>query len=267
MLSKEQKQNILTSYNDGKSINAIAKENHISWDTVKRFLLTQFEELIPCVNQFQKQSQKLDFLFQIVADAETAYWLGFLYADGSIRSGSRNEITLELKAEDYDIIKAFHEFCHNTNMIREHVIERNGRSFKSYVSSFSNKQVKENLINLGCVPKKSLILTCPSEQQVPNEFLFDFIRGYFDGDGYGRFDKEQHKYDIVVLGTEQFLTGIVKRIGWEDKLVIGPTDTKVFKMATYKQHDVYEFLRLMYDNERIALPRKKQIFLQAKSGL
>lgn len=266
MLSEEQKQNILTSYQNGKSINAIAKENLVSWDTVNRFLKKQDIIMAPYTNQFQRK-QDYSQLFAQVADADTAYWLGFLYADGSIRSGSRNEIALELKAEDYETVKAFHIFCHNINTIREHIIERDGRSFKSYVSSFSNKQVKENLIKLGCVPKKSLILTCPSEQQVSDEFLFDFIRGYFDGDGYCRFDKEQHKYDIVILGTESFLKGLARRIGWEEKLVINPTATKVFKMTTYKQADVYEFLRLMYDNERIALPRKKQIFLQAKSGL
>jgi len=266
MLNQTQKDFILENYNNGESINCIAKKMNVSWDTVKRFLIKENVSLQKNLNQFQKE-QHLDSLFEKIDNDEAAYWLGFLYADGSIRSGTRNEITLDLKEEDLDTIKAFHAFCHNQNNIREHTIKRNGKEFKSYVSGFSNKQVKENLINLGCVPKKSLTLTFPSEQQVPNEFLYDFIRGYFDGDGYVRYDTQNHKYDIVILGTEQFLQGVVKRLDLLEIAKIQPTQSKAFSLAIYGKEHVYNFLKNLYDNDKIALKRKKQIFLQAQSGL
>ena len=252
MLNQKQKDFILENYKNGKSINFIAKEIGISWDTVKRFLLKE---------------QDLSSLFEKVDNYKTAYWLGFLYADGSIRSGTRNEISLDLKEEDLEIIKTFHSFCNNKNNIREHIIKRNGKEFKSYVSSFSNKKVKENLIKLGCTPKKSLTLEFPSEEQVPQEFLYDFMRGYFDGDGYGRYDLEKHKYDIVILGTENFLKGAAARLGISDIVKIQSTNTKVFSLTFYGKENVYNFLKNLYDNDRIALNRKKQIFLQAQSGL
>ena len=38
----------------------------------------------------------------------------------------------------------------------------------------------QSLIKLGCVPRKSLIITLPS---IPKNLMHHFIRGYFDGDG------------------------------------------------------------------------------------
>lgn len=266
MLNQKQKDFILENYKNGKSINSIAKEVGVSWDTVKRFLLKEEISLNKNLNQFQK-AQDLSSLFEKVNNYETAYWLGFLYADGSIRSGTRNEISLDLKEEDLETIEAFHSFCNNKNNIREHIIKRNGKEFKSYVSSFSNKKVKENLIRLGCTPKKSLTLEFPTEEQVPQEFLYDFIRGYFDGDGYGRYDLEKHKYDIVILGTENFLKGAAIRLGISNVVKIQPTDTKVFSLIFHGKENVYNFLKNLYDNDKVALSRKKQIFLQAQSGL
>lgn len=265
MLNSTQQEQIIALYKSGKSINNIAKKLQISWDTVKRTLVKKNIELIPSLNQYGKK-QTFNNLFSAVDNYETAYWLGFLYADGSIRGGTRNEICLELKEEDYETIKQFHKFCNNNNTIREHIIERDGKSFKSYVSSFSDAQVKANLIKLGCVPKKSLILQCPTEEQVPKEFFNDFLRGYFDGDGYGRFDLINHKYDIVILGTQEFLTGVVKRADLNNVADIKATATKVFKLVIYGKQDVYNFLQMLYDNDHPALMRKKHIFLQAKDS-
>lgn len=39
----------------------------------------------------------------------------------------------------------------------------------------------EDLINLGCVPNKSLILKFPTFDIVPEKYMSHFIRGYFDG--------------------------------------------------------------------------------------
>lgn len=266
MLSNEQKQYILDKYQSGISINSIANNLGVSWDTVKRFLLKENISLVKNVNQYKKQ-QNLDYLFQKIDSHDAAYWLGFLYADGNIRS-NRNEISLELKEEDFKAIQNYHIFCNNHNTIREHIIKRNGIEYKSYVSSFSNKQVKENLKNLGCIPKKTLILDFPSYKQVPDEFLWDFIRGYFDGDGYCRFDLKNHKYDIVILGTEKFLNGLLERTELENIAKINSTATKIFSLNIYKKENVFDFLKKMYDNNFQALERKKNIFLQVlNSGL
>lgn len=40
-----------------------------------------------------------------------------------------------------------------------------------------------DLINLGCIPRKTLVLKFPNESTVPKQLIKHFIRGYMDGDG------------------------------------------------------------------------------------
>jgi intein-encoded DNA endonuclease-like protein len=64
--------------------------------------------------------------------------------------------------------------------------------------------MNQDLINLGCVPNKSLILKFPTEEQVPEKFLSHFIRGFFDGDGSVTKNKI-HAVDISFCSVETFL--------------------------------------------------------------
>lgn len=61
------------------------------------------------------------------------------------------------------------------------------------------------MIDKGCVKRKSLILKQP--KGVPEKFIFDFIRGYFDGDGcltYYSFENNRRAYQIKIVSTEEF---------------------------------------------------------------
>ena len=66
----------------------------------------------------------------------------------------------------------------------------------------SQKTVND-LKKLGCVEKKSSILTFPTSQQVPNNLIYHFIRGYFDGDG--SICITDKNYHISFVGTENFI--------------------------------------------------------------
>ena len=61
-----------------------------------------------------------------------------------------------------------------------------------------------DLINLGCIPNKSLILLPP---KLKDEFISHFIRGYFDGDG--SIGKYKNRYKITFLGTNDLLLWIL----------------------------------------------------------
>ena len=117
--------------------------------------------------------------FEKIDTEEKAYWLGFLDADGCIHNGRNYDygIELGLQEQDYSHLVKFKDFIEKDNKIcyREKI--------NSYRYQFKNKTMNKDLINLGCVPHKSLILKFPDEDQVPDNFLIPFIRGYFDGDG------------------------------------------------------------------------------------
>jgi intein-encoded DNA endonuclease-like protein len=69
-----------------------------------------------------------------------------------------------------------------------------------------------DLIALGCVPRKSLILRFPTKEQVPQHLIKHFIRGYFDGDGSIGLVKKHTQGFVNFVGTKNMLLNIIKNI-------------------------------------------------------
>lgn len=267
MTREERRKKVVELYLDNKSINEISKQLKISWDTAKKDLIAMEVPLEKRVNQYKKDNGIKDNLFKKIDDSNAAYWLGFLYADGSIRQ-NRNEISLELQEKDIKTIYDFHDYCKNKNTIRKHIIKKEEKEYISYVSSFSNASVKENLINLGCVPKKSLILKCPTKEQVPDEYIYDFIRGYIDGDGYIQYDYNKHRYRIVICGTKDFLSGIMQRCGWfENCNITKDRKSNIYTLTISNKEYVLEQLKKIYENSYYHLERKFNIYEKALMGV
>lgn len=249
---------------EDKSINQIANELNIDWATVKRDLINREIKIQKIRNQHKKANGVSNELFKKIDNSDSAYWLGFLYADGSIRK-DRNEINLDLQARDIQSIKDFHDFCNNQNAIREHKINRNGKTYISYTSGFSNHDVKENLISLGCMPKKSLILSFPTESQVPTEFLYDFVRGYIDGDGCIQYNFDKFRYQIIILGTKDFLSGLMMRLKLFEHTTISKDNTSnIYKMTICGKHYAFSLLEKLYEGSKYHLLRKFEIYEKAK---
>lgn len=241
------------------SMNKIAKILGISDSTVKKFLV---EENIEIKTNYVPYSVK-DNLFEKISNEEDAYWLGLLYADGNI-SSKGNGIELDLKAEDKYLVQQFNDYCGVTKSIKKHIIRRNEKEYVSYRSNFSNEKAHTNLIKLGCVSAKSLILKCPTKEQVPDKLLPAFIRGYCDGDGYVRWEEIRHK-EIVLLGTQNFLEGLIQRMHWEDIAHVRPDGkSKNFRLEIWKMDSVYNTLSLLYKDKELCLKRKQEIFYKAQ---
>jgi len=73
-------------------------------------------------------------------------------------------------------------------------------------SQLSSKYFSQQLIKQGCVPKKSLILTWPTN--LPQDLYPHFIRGYFDGDGSIFWHKRLRNMGISIVGTKDICDGV-----------------------------------------------------------
>ena len=193
--------------------------------------------------------------FEIIDTEEKAYWLGFLYADGSV-SSTDNRIELGLAEKDLNHIEKFKEFIGVPNKISYRP------QTKSYRYSFKSIPCKEDLIKQGCVPKKSLILKFPTEQQVPNYLIKHFIRGYFDGDGW--FSNTSSCFQVGIIGTEDFIKGFLNIIEIQNK------NNKIFTVHREDGakryvfgglNDVTNFLNWIYKDATIYLDRKYNHYL------
>lgn len=265
MERKERQDKAIKLYLEGnKSINQISKELKSSWETIKKDLLEAGIEIKNKRNHSENINGVSPELFKEINDEDSAYWLGFLYADGNIRKNG-NEITLDLQQKDKEAVEEFHKYCKNQNSIREHRIYRRGKTYISYVSGFSNKNIKLNLIKLGCAPNKSLTLTFPNEHQVPDRYIYDFIRGYIDGDGYIQYDFDKHRYRIVITSTKEFLLGMVKRLGMKEYYYLNQDNkSKIWNLTISNKENVFLFLEKLYENSKYHLKRKFDIYNMAK---
>lgn len=109
---------------------------------------------------------------------EMAYVLGFFAADGSMLKNRRGAHFIEFQITDRDILVFIQKALGSNHTIS--VRNRDSKYSTAYRLQLGSKLLFEGLVRHGFTQAKSRTLRMPS---VPNKFLPDFIRGYFDGDG------------------------------------------------------------------------------------
>lgn len=194
------------------------------------------------------------FVFQRINNEESAYWLGFIYADGCMCDESR--IQMILKGSDYHHLEKMKIFLNWNGSIRRGIRENKYDICKLV---FRCKPMFEDLLALGCHPNKSKDLIFPTKEQVPDEFLFHFIRGYVDGDGsLGKLKRGNIWYPRFSLcGTYDFIDGMLNRTGWKRNKIQVRKDG----LAIIEWQGKYgkEFAHQLYDDANIYLDRKYEI--------
>lgn len=167
------KDNYLTmSYAD------IAQELHLDVENVRAWAL-----------QHLGAKRRRDFnrqYFKNITTPNQAYWLGFIFADGWITRNDRNyELGIELQASDIDHLQKFSTELNNafpiTRLHNEKLIPGNTKISitDSCIIRVYSKDIVEDLIQHNVVERKTLSDKFPKIEN----YFFDFLRGYFDGDG------------------------------------------------------------------------------------
>jgi hypothetical protein len=101
--------------------------------------------------------------------------LGFICADGHIAS-SRNSLLIQLHKKDKYILENFMKFMKFEGKLYDY------SSKTTCTLHISSKEITQDLMNFGLTRHKSQELKWI--EQIPEEYVSHFIRGYFDGDGH-----------------------------------------------------------------------------------
>ena len=87
--------------------------------------------------------------------------------------------------------------------------------------------------------------------------MFDFIRGYVDGDGsvmIGKNHREEYvKPRLSILGTKEFLETLIERTGWRKCKITHPSGAYCIE---WNGKYVMDYLDNLYENATIYLDRK-----------
>lgn len=129
----------------------------------------------------RKENIKID-IFNPVNTPEAAYILGFYIADGC---SSGNKFVITLNEKDKDILEKIRDYMSPiTKLIYrpERVNKQGIISHPMYTFAFACKNIIEDLERLG-LGKNKTYLSKSIKNVVPKELMWDFIRGYWDGDG------------------------------------------------------------------------------------
>lgn len=129
----------------------------------------------------RKENIKID-IFNPVNTPEAAYILGFYIADGCLNG---NKFVITLNEKDKEILEKIRDYMSPiTKLIyKKETINKQGIvSHPMYSFAFACKEIVNCLENLG-LGKNKTYLSKSIKNIVPRELMWDFIRGYWDGDG------------------------------------------------------------------------------------
>jgi intein/homing endonuclease len=129
----------------------------------------------------RKENIKMD-IFNPVNTPEAAYILGFYIADGCLNG---NKFVITLNEKDKEILEKIRDYMSPiTKLIyKKETINKQGIvSHPMYSFAFACKEIVSCLENLG-LGKNKTYLSKSIKNIVPKELMWDFIRGYWDGDG------------------------------------------------------------------------------------
>ena len=236
---------------EGLSLSQIGKQLHIDRGTLSEKLKKDGIQIINKRHQLHLDQT----FFDNIDTEEKAYWLGFFYADGYI-SKSDNGIQLSLKLSDYSHIdKLLKSLKSDKKIITDNYRCR---------LCFRNKHMHQSLIRQGCVPQKSLILKFPTSQQVPNNLIIPFIRGYIDGDGSIMYGKNNKTFRLAIISTKQFLDILIDKMQLKKHKY--QSAGKAYSIEWSGKY-TEQYVDLIYKNANIYLDRKYQKYLEIKNAI
>ena len=194
-----------------------------------------------------------------------------MYADGYICANNYS-VGLSISLKDIEHLKKYNKALNYNKGLnisethqfgsKEHT-NKNGEIMYMVSTEIKDQQLWNALNSKGCVPNKSLILTFPPKNIFKQESLiYDFIRGYVDGDGTigvypHSISNPTLEESLIIVGTKHFLEGVQNYLGKGFLMHKSNCNEHTYRLgySTSKAAD------LIYKNANIYLDRKYNIYI------
>lgn len=251
-MTNDKKQLIVNLYRT-KTIQEICPIVGYCEKTVSKVLKEEGVQIRSGPSYLRKGDIKHDW-FKAIDSAEKAYFLGLLYADGNVYL-KRNRVQITLSREDRYILRLFGQLIGHSGILHK------DREYEKLI--IESKEMCQDLIVHGCIPRKSLILEFPST--VPSNLLSHFVRGYFDGDG-SVWSRNKNSKSVNITSTEKFTEGLKKIVNFVNWSKFYKRHKLKADSAGYitigNRSDIVKFYDFIYEDSRnLFLKRKKNKFL------
>ena len=189
--------------------------------------------------------------FEYINTPEQAYWLGLLWADGSVwqRPGCDSyTLKLELQLRDAELIDDF------ANAIDSFIRPRRTKQ-NTYRLDIHNYYLCQDLIDHGIVPDKTHSSSFPVCKQ---DIMPDFLRGVFDGDGSVWLEQKSLGFNIA--GNRALCMFVKNYFGFGSVSCCG-NKNQTHMWRSCGKNVVQKFYDTIYYNDDVpCLKRKRHIF-------
>lgn len=187
--------------------------------------------------------------------SDMAYILGFVTADGNVHK-KRAYLFVEVSRKDEYILEYILSKVHTEGKIYhyEHNDKRTGKTYYSSKIGIFSKQIKESLTKYSIFPNKTGKHRI--NFHIPEEFVGDYLRGFFDGDGSIFKAKDENTKTTFACQSINFLEDIRKLTQLTGSLDIKGKPPKL----TFGLNESFALKEILYKNEGFSLSRKKDRF-------
>jgi len=264
IISKDKKELIIASFKEGVLIKDIAKLFGTHPTTVSKVIKSV--GLIPRRRKYHLN----EAYFQKIDNCEKAYWLGFIYADGSVagKTGLRIDLQARDKTHLLKLVKALN-VSSNYNLKTRLIKNKEYSQF-----NICSTQIKNDLISYGITEDKTVYPIVP---KISDEFIIPFLRGYFDGDGCLSYSEHKTKnrirlvtcYFLVHVNIKDWLYTKLKLIcpNIEFSCQDHPRTPFLKKLCISGYTTTIKVLDTIYKDYDVSLDRKYQKYLYIKERI
>lgn len=256
-LTDLQKVEIVEKYLSGSSGPQLAAEYGVRAQSIDSILKCRGIERRGC----RKFSVNHAF-FDIIDSEEKAYWLGYLFAEGSL-DPKRNVIQVKIARADKDQLSALREALSATYEIKP------DKYRDAVYIKISSKRIAEVLLGYRFGTGKAYSIRMP---ELRNDLVRHFIRGFFDGDGW--VSKSDAGYLVGFASCskpllQSFQDWFAEQRGKPAGSIICrkrshiPNQNDNFRLQYSGRASPLTILRLMYNEANVGLLRKWAVFLEA----
>ena len=233
------------------SLTNFAKKKHLNrYDMVNKFKECNFD-----TGLLHNKTYCDEYVFDTINE-ESAYWLGFLLADGYI---DKDYKLIELSLKDKEHVEKFKKFMKSEHNIKQRVIKSNNSTV--YRIMIGSVYLCDRLKHLGFISNKTYIPTIISYEVYNSPYLKDFIRGYFEGDGNLMLEKGQRSTGLRMtsysINDLNILKECIKK-ATNIEFKIYESKDRAPSMVIYKER--YEFCNWIYKDCTTYLDRKYDIY-------
>lgn len=243
---------IINMFNDGfniKQISKIVKHSESSiWTLLNK-------------NNIDTSKYKIKYtldetFFEKIDTWEKAYILGWWYSDGNVMKSGKCRISVQ--ESDKKILEEIKSILNYTGELQ--IINKKNKKHQNMIClCIDRAKIRDDLMRLGCVPNKSLILKFPTEKQVPKYLLPAFILGIFDGDGSISINYNDIRY-CGITGTKDFCESLdvyLKEFDINSTNFYLRRKNKVTGSLMFcKKKECIAFLNHIYKDAKLCLKRK-----------